>query len=139
MILASLAAAALFTSKADWRDDFVMPAIEDAVVGTECPPSEEGGDRYLCLTYPSEKARAVREQFTHALEQQGFMVGPAPEVSFGFLRLKGADLDNPDSCESGLVSTFAVEGEPDPAKTAVMVIALARDTCGDPAPESNDQ
>jgi len=139
MILASIAAAALFASKADWRDDFVLPEIEDAVVGTECPPSEEGGDRYFCLTYPREKARAVREQFTSALQQQGFMVGPAPEVSFGFLRLKGADPNQPESCESGLVSIFAIEGEPDSAKTAVMVIALARDTCGEPATEGNDQ
>ena len=139
MILASSAAFTLMGSQADWRDEFVLPDIPDAVVAGGCPASEEGGDRYLCLAYPREKARAVRERFTHALEQQGFMVRSAPEVSFGFLRLRGADLDNPESCEGGLVSTFAVEGESDPAKTAVMVIALARDTCGEPATEGKDQ
>lgn len=134
MILASIASA-LLASQADWRDDFVLPKIEDAVVSTECPPSEEGGDRHLCLTYPREKARAVNEQLIEWLKRQGFTVGAAPEVSFGFGRFKAADSENPDSCEAGLVSTFAVDGEPDPAKTAVMVIALVRDTCGAPQTE----
>lgn len=139
MILASLAAAALFTSKVDWRDKFVLPEIADASVSAECPASEDGGDRYVCLTYPREKNRAVVEQLTRGLQEQGFIVGAAPEVTFGFLRVKQADSDNPDSCEGGLVSIFAVDGEPDPAKTAVMMILLNRDDCGESATEGNDQ
>jgi len=139
MIVAALVFAALFSSKADWRDKFVLPEIADASIATDCPPSEDDGDRYVCLTYPREKNRAVVEQLARGLREQGFTVGAAPEVTFGFLRVKQADSDHPDSCEGGLVSIFAVDGEPDPAKTAVMMISLNRDDCGESATEGNDQ
>ncbi|MND88280.1 hypothetical protein D3C80_803010 [compost metagenome] len=135
MLLASMAAAlAISAAPADWRDSFVLPALPDARTATDCPAPEETSDRYICLTFPREKARDVRNALFEGLRQDGFYVGRAPEADFGFLREP-----NSNSCESGLGFIYIVEGETDPTKTAVMLIALNNDTCGDPATGEDNQ
>jgi len=135
MLLASMTAAvAISAAPADWRDSFVLPALPDARTATDCPAPEETSDRLICLTFPREKARDVRNALFEGLRQDGFYVGRAPGADFGFLREPGSN-----SCESGLGFIYIVEGETDPAKTAVMLIALSNDTCGDLATGEDNQ
>ena len=135
MLLTSFAAAlAVGAEPVDWRNSFVLPEIPDAQVTTDCPASPESSERRVCLTFPREKAGAVRSALVEGLTQDGFTVGRVPEADFGFLREA-----KPDSCEGGLWTTFVVEGETDPSRTAVMVIALSEDTCGIPQTTEDNQ
>lgn len=135
MLLASMTAAlAISAAPADWRDSFVLPALPDARTAPDCPAPEGSSDRFICLTFPREKALDVRSALFEGLRQDGFYVGRAPEADFGFLREP-----NSNSCESGLGFIYIVEGETDPTKTAAMLIALSKDTCGDPATGKDNQ
>ena len=128
------AATAIGAEPVDWRDSFVLPEVSEAQMTTDCPASPESSERYVCLTFPRDKAAVVSHALVEGLTLDGFAVGRVPEADFGFLREPKAD-----SCEAGQWTTFVVEGETDPTKTAVMVISLREDTCGTFAKSEDNQ
>jgi hypothetical protein len=113
----------------DWRAGFVLPTPHGAVVTSDCPAITSEDDLRSCLMFPKGEARRVRVALEDWLVSEGFAVGEAPEVGRAFLRETG------DSCQGGYLTTLIIEGEPDPARTGLLVITLLEDTCGQPATE----
>jgi hypothetical protein len=134
MMVALLAGLFLGQVAEDWREGFIVPTPKGARVVAECPSLAEGDLRASCLQFAADSARSVRIEIESWLISQGFSVVEVPEFDRGFMRVT-----DDERCEGGYLTTFIVEGEPDPEKAGLLVISLLEDTCGQPAAEEKSE
>ena len=102
-----------------------LPLLGQAQRYAACETQADENNELFCIVVPRSAARETAELYRAELERQGWMVGPAPEVFLGFVKMKSGE-----PCDGGTLVVYGEVRADMEAAQAVFMFSFGRNnTC----------